>query len=449
MVSKNYYLTIVLGAFTIFFTSFLVAYLIFKEGNITLGVLLSLVVLTELYFYVYSLNHINRKIASFFSAVYNEDTSIRFNRFGKGKIMQELEDSLNKAIKVFQSVSFQSEYHKKMLMTMIENSATGFISLDEFGDFEVMNDKARKLLGAEYTSNLERLKAAQPELYDVISEINSGESKVVRISRNNNYSIIQVSSTEIKYMEKKLVLVSLQDIRKEIEAKEMESWQKLIKIMNHEIMNSIAPITSVSKTLGKYYEKNGKPITREDISDTMIRDTVDGLEVIESMSTGLNRFVEQYRKLSKMPQPVIKQVVLERWVSNLETMCNEVVRKNGAELLIHNSGIKEVECDEGLLNQVIINLVKNAAEAPESDQAKKIKLEFEPSENRKVLIKVSNNGMPVEQEVLDRVFVPFFTTKENGAGIGLFISRQIISLHQGTISVVSDEGAGTCFSIEL
>ena len=448
MASKNYYLHVVFGTFFIVATAFAMGMAYKKTDNSFMLFGLMILLMIEVIIFIVNLNSINRKIALFFNAVQNEDTSIFLPEKSQNKSVKEVHKAMNKVVSLFQTIKMESEIRQQFFSAMIEHSATGFISVDEHGDFEIINETARKLLDVTYTSNMERLQKECPQLYKVLINLKLGEVRSCQIENAGVLTIVQVSSSQLSFKNKRLTLISLQDIQKEIESRELESWQKLIRILNHEIMNSIAPITSVSKSLISIFKKNGNPIHFQDLNEKKICDVINGLEVIESMSLGLSNFVNHYRQLSKIPEPIIKEIEVKTWCDKLVTISKDCVDTNNASLeTVINPGCVTLNGDENLLNQVLINLIKNAAEAPIRDESKVIDVEFSPLANQRTLIKVKNNGALIPPEVREQIFIPFFTTKENGAGIGLFLSRQIINLHQGSISVTSNANEGTFFSI--
>jgi nitrogen fixation/metabolism regulation signal transduction histidine kinase len=450
MASKNYYIFILFGLLTFGLSSFIAAYVLFAQHRILWGYFLIALSIIELLVFISYLSKINRRIATFFNAVHNQDTSIQMPANPGSRVIADIYAGMEKTIQVFQTIKMESQFKEKLFMAMIEHSSTGFISVDEHGDFEIMNETARKMLGVEYTSNLDRMKVVTPELYETLINLAPGQSATCRINRPNFSTIVQMASSKLIYKEKKLTLISLLDIQKVIDARELESWQKLIRIMNHEIMNSIAPITSASKSLTNILVKNNIPIKVEAINEKIIDDAINCLEVIDSMSNGLSYFVENYRKLSKIPEPLIKEIDIQKWANSLKQILTECIdnQKTLLEIAIP-SNIKTLDGDERLLNQVIINIVKNAEQAPNDSENKKIKISIGPSINKKIEIKLWNNGRPIDKENMDRIFVPFFTTKENGAGIGLYVSRQIVNLHNGSLTVVSSNESGTTFNIQL
>ena len=450
MASKRYYVFILTGILVIGFSCFLAAYLIFGLNKPFSGFVILTLVFIEITTFIGWLNQINRKIAAFFNAIHNQDTSIQMPKRPESRVMADIYLGMEKTIDVLQSVKMESQFREMLFMSMIEHSTTGFISIDEFGDFEIMNETARKLLGVEYTSNLDRMQKTTPELYETLINLEPGHSQSCRINRAGLSTIVQVSSSKLIFKDKKFTLVSLFDIQKEVDARELESWQKLIWIMNHEIMNSIAPITSASKSLMKIFNNNGLVIKKEEITDKIIHDTKNGIEVIDTMSNGLSYFVENYRKLTKIPEPIIKEIDVKKWANSLNQILKECIKDADTIMEMEiKRGIKTFNGDERLLNQVIINLVKNAEEAPKEDESKKIKVIIGPSIKGEIEIQVKNNGTAIDKENLDKIFIPFFTTKAEGAGIGLYVSKQIVNLHNGSLTVVSDSDSGTTFNILL
>ncbi|MFN8258407.1 MAG: ATP-binding protein [Bacteroidales bacterium] len=450
MASKHYYFYVITGISIIGITSFSAACLLFNLNNQFFAYFFIFLVIIETAVFVKFLNKINRKIATFFNAVHNQDTSIHLPENPGSRIISDIYAGMEKTVNVFQSVKMESQFREKLFLTMIEHSTTGFISIDEFGDFEIMNETARRLLGVEYTSNMERLRKSAPELYETIVTLKPGESKSCRLTRSGFSAIVQVASSTITFKDKKLTLVSLLDIQNEIDARELESWQKLIRILNHEIMNSIAPITSASKSLSNILTKKEGIFVSDEINKKVIRDVTNCLEVIDTMSNGLSYFVENYRKLSKIPEPIIQEIEIRKWTGSLQQILAEYINSSGVSFEINvNEHIKMFRADERLLNQVVINLVKNAAEAPYFTTKKEIKINISQSLKGKTEIEVWNNGEPINKENMDKIFVPFFTTKSDGAGIGLYVSKQIVNLHNGSLTMVSNNDSGTSFKILL
>jgi nitrogen fixation/metabolism regulation signal transduction histidine kinase len=450
MVSKYYLSRVVLWTLTISITA-LVSALLWagdrKPGTLIIGVAILAI---EVLLFVRSMNVVNRKISSFLDALKNQDTSIKLPDDDPDGILGELYSALNHVVSIFQDLKIEYAAREQLFLSMIEHSSTGFISIDANGDFEIMNKTARELLGATYTSNLSRLGQDMPELHALITTLQPGEVKRCKVERKEGLLVIQVALARLKYLNKEYILLSFQDIKKEIDATEMESWLKLIRIMNHEIMNSIAPITSVSKSLKPIFIRSDHPVEPAEIDSEDIADAISGLEIIESMSSGLKHFVSQYQKLSRVPDPVIEPINVGAWSEKIRHLGSELIHEGNTLLSITvDKGVSEILADEILLNQVMLNLIRNAVEAPCVNKKKNIKVLISQSEDGNSTIRVVNDGEPITKEIQDQIFIPFFTTKEKGDGIGLFLSRQIIYMHKGKLEVYTNKDLETVFEIVL
>jgi two-component system nitrogen regulation sensor histidine kinase NtrY len=247
-----------------------------------------------------------------------------------------------------------------------------------------------------------------------------------------------------------LRLISIQDIRQEMEAKEVESYRKLISVLTHEIMNLISPVTSVTKSLLSLFVKNGIPVNVQQLDEDALITTQRGLQLINDQSYGLTSFIENYRKISRLPQPVIQLFDVNEWLDQLRIVFADTMHRQDIRFRISGDKIKSISADKNLLNQVMINLINNALDAVSDISGdREIRIELSCFEQSRVRIRVTNNGPLIPPEILDRIFVPFFTTKKNGSGIGLSICQEIIKLHQGSLTVVSSINGHTSFIIEI
>jgi len=265
---------------------------------------------------------------------------------------------------------------------------------------------------------------------------------------------LSIQSSELCFSEKSFKLISLQDIGHELEENEIDSWQKLIRVMTHEIMNSIAPITSLTNTLLSFYHTDGVPKKPEELSQPVVSNTIEGLTVIEGRGKGLIHFVDNYRKLAHVPQPVFAPLDVKSWVHGLGLLFRPEFQNRDIDFSFAvDSSLSTILTDEKILNQVMINLITNSIEALSSYRGmavvKKIKLTVHGAPTGSVQIELSDNGCGIDSTVMDKIFIPFFTTKEGGNGIGLSLSRQLIRKLNGKISVHSKVGQGSCFVVDI
>jgi signal transduction histidine kinase len=235
-----------------------------------------------------------------------------------------------------------------------------------------------------------------------------------------------------------------------MESRELESYRKLISVLTHEIMNVVSPLTSVAKSLQSLYMNNGKAISISEFDEHILKTTQYGLQVIEEQSKGMAIFVENYRKISRIPQPVMQSIEIEEWLEQLRIFFRGRMKENDIKFDITvEPFVKQISADKNLLNQVIINLVNNAVDAvSELKENREVSLSVFSFRQNRIHIKISNNGPVIQPDILDKIFVPFYTTKKNGSGVGLSICQEIMKLHGGSITVISNEGL-TSFIAEL
>ena len=376
----------------------------------------------------------------FFEAIRNEDGSLHFHEETGNKNLNLLHRSLNQLGKIVEEIRIRSAVREKYYQALIQHSATGLIAMNALNEVEIINEKAAEYSGIPPQTYPGMIKSKNSDLCNLLVSIRPGEMLSYRTYRNNSLLQLSLRATEIKISEAHYKLISLQDIRQELNEKELESWQKLIRVLTHEIMNSIAPITSLTASLKKYFSTGNSARTPSEITGIIIENTIHGLDTIEERGSGLLRFVDSYRRLYKIPSPVYKTIQVEEWLNNLKLLFAEKFSENQIQVDIVSHQIREISADETLLSHVIINVLNNAIDAlKERDFLRKIKIRVEENEQGRSMISVSNNGPAISQDLQDKIFIPFFSTKENGSGIGLSLSRQIMYLHGGFIDVTSNE----------
>jgi two-component system nitrogen regulation sensor histidine kinase NtrY len=397
---------------------------------------------------IYFVNGINRKLAYFFDAIKNEDSTLHFPEDAGNKSLQALHKSFNRINSLISEIKIKHEHNQRFFQEFMKQSATGIMVVDEKGFVEIINARALGFCGLGYLSHIQRLAQCNKLLYEALKEAQPGQSYSLKWLNGQEIQQLSLKVVPLHFREKNYRVYSLYDIKSEMEETELETWQKLIRVLTHEIMNSIAPITSLSNTLSKFYIKNGKRVLPQEISQQEVGHTVEGLAIIEERGEGLIHFVDNYRKLTKVPKPVFKPVNIAEWLRTVEWLAASRMEEEKIKLKVSHSGIKEsFLADEKLLTQVILNLLNNAADALINTQNKCIQLVVEEGREEKLKIRITDNGPGFGPEELENLFIPFYTTKENGSGIGLSLSRQIMRLHKGSISARSVPGRETTFEL--
>jgi len=275
------------------------------------------------------------------------------------------------------------------------------------------------------------------------------ESSLVKVENNSEVLHLALYATEFKLGGQKFSLVSIQNIHSELEEREMDAWQKIIRVLTHEIMNSITPIASLASTINELVKESYKDMSEEGEPDTeALGDIHQALQTIQKRSQGLLRFVDAYRNLTLIPKPNFQMFQIKELFARVEKLMQANFSNKAVKL---NVSIEpeslELTADPGLIEQVLINLLLNALQAVETKKDAQIDLGARLDGRGKIIIQVSDNGPGIDKENLEKIFIPFFSTKEGGSGIGLSLSRQIMRLHKGTISVNSEPNVHTVVTL--
>jgi two-component system, NtrC family, nitrogen regulation sensor histidine kinase NtrY len=399
---------------------------------------------------IHHFNQSNRQIAFFFEAIRNEDSSLKFPTSIRQKSLRHLYQSLNDLNERINEIKLQNEYLEKYYQSFIQHAGTGLMAINQDNEVEIMNDKAFEYAGIPSFTPLHLVPLRNPDLLNFLAAFSPGESNTYKRFTGDSQVNLLIRTKEIRFGDKVSRLISLQDIRHELDDKELDSWQKLIRVLTHEIMNSIAPIVSLTGTLQKFFVEDGKPVLPGKIDEETIDNVIQGLDTIGERGNGLVNFVNSYRKLTRIPIPEFETFGVQEWLGHIALLLHERLEKQHIKLEIKiDEKAKEITGDKKLLTQVMINIVNNAMEAlMEITGNRKIRITVDLSRQNHHKILISNNGPMIPAEAIDKIFIPFFTTRENGSGIGLSLSRQILRLHRGYLHAESSDEV-TCFIITL
>jgi nitrogen fixation/metabolism regulation signal transduction histidine kinase len=348
----------------------------------------------------------------------------------------------------FRRARGETEEQARYLETVVQHIGVGLISFEPNGDVGLMNTAAKRLVRMNTVTNIRTLESLSKDLVEILFKLKSGDKALVKIERENETLQLAVSATELRMRDRQFTLVSLQNIGTELEEKEMEAWQNLIRVLTHEIMNSITPISSLASTVNDLLES---PSSRNEhgITEEVVSDIRGALQTIEKRSQGLLHFVDAYRNLTRIPRPRIKMFHVVELFARVEQLMKASLVEKGIELRTDVPGSMELAADQELIEQVLINLLQNASHALNGRKEARIILSGRIDNRGHVLIEVADNGPGIPRDIQERVFIPFFTTKKEGTGIGLSLSRQIMHLHSGTISLKSAPNAETVFALRF
>lgn len=357
---------------------------------------------------------------------------------------------MNRVNEQIQHLKIENRQQEKYFQILLEHLATGIITYDEKGYVMHSNSSAKKLLSADVLTHLQQIERIDLKLYQTIVRMKPSERRLVAITSEQGEIQLSLKTTSFKTNNNELVILSIQDIKNELDEKEVESWMKLIRVLMHEIMNSITPITSLSESLSHIYSRNGDPVLPGDLTSKSIDTTLQGLNVIKDQGKGLMSFVESYRKLTRVPEPEKKNFRVADLLSRVQVLYDSLENNKMIRLSVSIANPElEIFADQNLISQVLINLLKNALEANEKNPDAIIKLNAGADNDNHVELCVVDNGPGISEANLDEIFVPFFTTKEKGSGIGLSISKQIMKSHGGNLKVRSVQNKETVFCLSF
>ena len=405
-------------------------------------VILIIILIGQIWELIHYINLTNRELTRLFLAIKHDDFSMTFNQKGLGKSFKELQNSMVDIIESYREVKIEKEAQYQFLQLLVNQIQVGIISLlDE--NIILINPVAEKILGIRDLKNWKLLEQHNPK---VAEELSQDGKKLIEIKSHEGTKILAVEIRTVLMIDKRYKLITLQDINSEIEQKEIEAWHKLIRILTHEIMNSVTPISSLSETMQTMLiDKNGTQKQLPDLRDDTIKDILFSLSTIQKRSESLLDFVENYRKLTRVPKPVIQRIQMKPWLASLENLMREELMRESISLSIQLDDENQVlNLDPALIEQVIINLLRNSTHALEGRLDKRIEIKSYEDESA-IVIEVSDNGKGIPEKEIKDIFIPFFSTKKDGSGIGLSLSKQIMSLHGGRIRVRSKVAEGTSF----
>jgi two-component system nitrogen regulation sensor histidine kinase NtrY len=438
---------IFIRVFLLFTTLTTLSFLLVHEWYVYL-----LLVLPVIAYQLVELYRFQRKaqdeLQQFVESVHYRDFSRYFDVKHAPAELQPLREGFNQINSTFKIISKEKETQYQYLQKILELVDTGILSYEgDSGEVLWMNESLKKMLQVPYLKTIHSLAKRDNELYKDIVALKPGDGKITKAHLEKGSFKVLLSATAFQTEGKKFKLIAFQNINEALDETESKAWQKLLSVMTHEIMNSVAPISSLADTLKNRLEKSMSHMTSKSAA---VHDLELGIETIKRRSEGLLKFAETYRNLNKITTPSLKTIYVRDLFEGLHQLMEPTLTQKNIELeiVLKDTGL-ELRVDTSLVEQVLINLVVNAMEAVKDNPDPRIILSASNSNNRKILIKVSDNGFGMTEEVMDKIFIPFFSTKKNGSGIGLSLCKQIMMLHKGNIQVQSRLGEGTAFILQF
>lgn len=385
-----------------------------------------------------------RELANFLLAIKQQDFSNTYH-YKKEKDLNYAFHEINQVLKTLRNEKASNLLY---LQTVVEHVRVALVCFDKDMRVQLVNHAAKSLFNKAFITSIKSIETVSPELVKIIESLKNGEKELIKLSVGGRSANLSVLATEFKLQDQAFKLVSFQDIKSELEANELESWQKLIRVLTHEIKNSVIPISTLSDVILQLIKDEQGETDLSKLDHEGVEDLVGGLETIESRSKGLANFVKTYDQLTKLPKPQIQTLKVEKLLNRVKNLFKADVDQKRLFFQVDCDAELEIQADPDLIDQVLINLVKNAIEALQKTKSPSITLRAKTIEDG-TEVSIIDNGPGIPEEVADNIFVPFYTTKEAGSGIGLSLSRQIMRLHEGSLEVLSTKSSGTTFLLKF
>lgn len=446
---KNLRISILLRVIFLIGSIFLMAYVYYEVPNNVNFIFVGVLIAIQVYFLIRTLDRTNREIASFLSSIKYDDFTTTYPSAGRGRSMNELYNEFNSVIRKFREIRAEKEANYHYFRTIVQHVAIGLVTFNKLGEIQIINSAAKKLLGVESLNSIFELSKVSPKLVESLVKLKTGGSALIELTHEGTRTQLSIYVIELVLRGEEFKLVSVQNIQSELEEKEMDAWQNLIRVLTHEIMNSVTPLSSLANTVEVNLVDNiedNVPIEKEELEDIYL-----AVQTIKRRSEGLIRFVSDFRNLTRIPEPKIQEIEIQKVIDHIKVLLSHDMKARKIDFVISISPkTLKIHVDKELIDQVLINLIQNAMHALEENEGEKmIIVNAFLNEYGRPTMKIRDNGSGIDEEALGKIFIPFFTTKKQGSGIGLSLSKQIMRKHGGAITVRSVIGEGTEFTLRF
>jgi len=445
MVFRNFRFIAIFRILLLTATIFLFFYTLTLDYFVT-PFLISLLIIFQIYILFKFVDKTNRDLSSFLESIRFSEFTRSFRIEGMGSSFDELNKAFNDVIQDFQKVRTEKEEQYQYLQSLVKHIDVSIITYQRDGTVDMVNNAFKKLFQINSLKNIKDLKDKSPDLVNSLLKFETGKNCLIKIQEEDDILQLAISGTEFKIHDKTIILVTIKDIQNVLDEHETDTWQKLIRVLTHEIMNSITPISSLTSTLDIML--NNAISSHKSLDEESLNEVSQAIKTIHKRSNGLFYFVNTYRSLTKIPKPNFKIELVKEVFDGILPLVKEEINKNNIKLSFKvEPESLEIHADIKLIEQVIINLITNAIHATENSENGEINVRAFLNKRGRVSIQVIDNGQGILKDVIDKIFIPFFTTKPKGSGIGLSLSKQIMRLHGGSITATSEPEVGSVFTL--
>jgi two-component system, NtrC family, nitrogen regulation sensor histidine kinase NtrY len=450
MIYKNFRLNILFRVVIIVGLAVALAYVTAIQPSLFLPIVLVLSLTIAVVNLIIYIEKSNKDLTRFLLSLRQGAFTESFRRDSRGKPFEEFSEAMNDIVREFAKLNEEKELYYQYLESLNEKINIAIFSFDAEGKLIMMNPAAKHLINFPQFSHILDFQKLDPNLGECVASIKPEERIVAKAFLGDEAYQLSVQCKEIILKGRPVKIILLQNLNSELESKEIEAWHQLIRVLTHEIMNSVTPIVSLTDATRKILtDADGARKDLTHLNADKADDIFSSIETIHSRSKGLLKFVNSYKEYSKPIELHGSDVDAVQLVTRVVNLLIPEIDKAGVKLtLLKKNTSVTVRTDTELMEQVLINLLKNALEAVPHDKGGEIFLSIEKTSQGAARITIEDNGNGIDADVIDKIFIPFYTTKRKGSGIGLAFSRQVMKLHGGTIKVNSVKGRGSRFTIE-
>jgi nitrogen fixation/metabolism regulation signal transduction histidine kinase len=442
MVFSRYIWTVLLLVVSIVATSVFLGIYLQKPGYpVTRSMLIAALALESIGL-IYYLIRIRSDLLKLVHALRNEDPTLQFSREGKDPYFSAIHKGFNEIIRNFRLVRLDREAEHQFLLSMVEHIQFGIIAMDDQGAVKIANRSFLELFGLKSISAIDELEETSPGLPQIIHQLQPQEESLKQIRIGGETRHLIFLSSRYRLRNQQISMISMRDISREIDRNELEAWQKLLRVLRHEILNSITPIRLITHNLSETLHPGDKVNHPKELTSEQTDEVRTGLETIHRRASGLSRFLDAYSNLYRIPEIHPQTVAVGALLHRVFSLFREQLGTKVENEVIHLADRDMViQMDERMIEQVLINLLKNSIEATSGKEKPQVRIVAETRAGNP-LISVTDNGDGIREEDLENIFVPFYSTKQGGTGIGLSFSQHVMRLHHGQLKVNSKHGSG-------
>jgi len=389
-------------------------------------------------------------ISSLFDSIRFDEISQTFKSDTNSATVQKLQRELNDALAKLRQARKEKDSEYQFFKNIVQHVGIGLLTFKRDGSIQIMNSAAKRLMRINKADRVEDLKIVSESLVDVFLKLKTGGRELLQLKFGDETVQLSVFAIELTLRDEEVKLISMSNIQSELEEKEMEAWQNLVRVLTHEIMNSVTPISSLAGIVEDDLKARIDRPTESELKKEDLEDMYLSLQTISKRSAGLIKFVKEFRNLTHIPKPKLAEVNVKELLDELAQLHKKELADNQISISVSiDPANLYVLADKTMIEQVIINLIKNAIQAFDEQTEKQIELNGYTNEKGRTIISVKDNGSGIDSEALEKIFIPFYSTKKTGSGIGLSLSKQIMRQHEGNITVKSELGKGTEFLLRF